>query len=160
MQLLISDANILIDLEEGELLPEIFHLPYQFCTPDILYYDELEDHHGHLLAMGLKLGELAADTLLYAEKLINTYSGPSRYDCFALALARQEKCPLLSGDKRLRNAAEKEGVIVMGTLWIVEKLVMQNIISISKAQEAFAGMKAGDRRLPWDRVELMLKNLE
>lgn len=37
MQLLISDANILIDLEEGELLPDIFHLPYQFCTPEYCF---------------------------------------------------------------------------------------------------------------------------
>lgn len=38
MQLLISDANILIDLEEGELLNELFQLPYQFKVPDILFF--------------------------------------------------------------------------------------------------------------------------
>jgi len=66
----------------------------------------------------------------------------------------------LSGDKRLRKAAENEGVIVKGTLWLVNELVTQNIISISKAQEAFGRMQAADRRLPWDKVNLLLKNLE
>lgn len=47
MQLLISDANILIDLEEGELLNELFQLPYQFKVPDILFFEELEDQHAH-----------------------------------------------------------------------------------------------------------------
>ena len=42
MQLLISDANILIDMEEGELLPQMFQLPYNFSIPDILFYEELE----------------------------------------------------------------------------------------------------------------------
>lgn len=160
IQLLVSDANILIDLEEGLLLSDIFSLPYQFSTPDILFHDELEECHHQLVDMGLKLGVLTSETLCYAEKLINTYSAPSRYDCFALALAKQEKCPLLSGDKRLRKAAENEGVIVKGTLWLVNELITQNIISISKAQEAFGRMQAADRRLPWDKVDLLLKNLE
>ncbi|MFV3328184.1 hypothetical protein ACNFG0_17185 [Pseudomonas sp. NY15372] len=59
MQLLISDANILIDLEEGELLDELFRLPYQFTVPDILFFEELEAQHGHLLRRGLSLGELS-----------------------------------------------------------------------------------------------------
>jgi len=52
MQLLISDANILIDLEEGEILNSLFSLPYQFTVPDILYFDELEMQHAHLLDRG------------------------------------------------------------------------------------------------------------
>ena len=53
MQLLISDANILIDLEEGELLAQLFALPYRFTVPDILYFDELEAQHAHCWACGL-----------------------------------------------------------------------------------------------------------
>ncbi len=39
MLLLVSDANILIDIEEGQLLDVLFQLPYQFVTSDILYYE-------------------------------------------------------------------------------------------------------------------------
>lgn len=53
MQLLISDANILIDLEEGGLLRQLFGLPYEFRVPDILFYEELEDQHGYLVDLGL-----------------------------------------------------------------------------------------------------------
>ncbi|MFT5708399.1 MAG: hypothetical protein ACI9ES_002701, partial [Oceanospirillaceae bacterium] len=48
-QLLISDANILIDMEEGGLLEVMFQLPYDFATPDILFFEELEEEHTHLL---------------------------------------------------------------------------------------------------------------
>jgi len=58
-QLLISDANILIDMEEGELLTQLFQLPYQFAIPDILFAEELEEEHVHLPAMGLTLEELS-----------------------------------------------------------------------------------------------------
>ena len=43
-------------------------------------------------------------------KLGFKYSRPSLMDHSALALAMQEKCPLLSGDKDLRVAAKNEGV--------------------------------------------------
>ena len=41
MLLLISDANILIDIEAAELLKTLFKLPYQFAIPDILYVEEI-----------------------------------------------------------------------------------------------------------------------
>ncbi|MCS2611016.1 hypothetical protein [Halomonas dongshanensis] len=58
MQLLISDANILIDLEEGRVLERLFLLPYQFSVPDVLFAKELENQHGYLLDMGLSQCEL------------------------------------------------------------------------------------------------------
>ncbi len=47
--------------------------------------------------------------MLYGMELTQRYTNSSRNDCFALALARQEKCLLLTGDKALRNAAGKRG---------------------------------------------------
>lgn len=157
MQLLISDANILIDLEEGEILEIFFQLPYQFSVPDILFFEELEDQHAHLLTMGLTLSELSAHTLIYAHELIQRISGPSRNDCFALALAKQENCPLLSGDEALRKAARREEVEVNGTIWVVERLVQHRLIPVEGARNAYAKMRANGRRLPW---ELALQRLD
>jgi len=106
MQVLISDANILIDLEEGLLLDQIFALPFVFKIPDVLFVEELSEQHGHLLALGLQLGELREDSMQQIFQLTQTYSQPSRNDCFALALAKQENCPLLTGDRNLRRTAE------------------------------------------------------
>ncbi len=39
MLLLISDANVLIDIENGGLTSAMFSLPYQFAVPDILFYE-------------------------------------------------------------------------------------------------------------------------
>ena len=47
--LLISDANILIDMEVGGLLEAIFRLDETFAVPDVLYSEELEEHHANLL---------------------------------------------------------------------------------------------------------------
>jgi hypothetical protein len=53
MLLVISDACVLIDIECGELTSVMFSLSYQFAVPDILFAEELENRHGHLLQFGL-----------------------------------------------------------------------------------------------------------
>ena len=96
MQLLISDANILIDMEEGELLPQMFQLPYSFSIPDILFYEELEQEHNHLIELGLRLDELEGELVSYSLALVEQYRKPSRNDCFALALAKHHQCLRIS----------------------------------------------------------------
>lgn len=153
MDLLISDANILIDMDEGQLLTDFFQLPYQFKTPDILFEEELRQHHSDLLTLGLLLGGLSPDTVLSAYQMRQKHSGLSMNDCFAMALAQQESCPLISGDMNLRRAAAKEMVLVKGTLWVVEELVIHNIIDKPVALHAYDKMRRAGRRLPWDQAK-------
>jgi len=160
VQLLISDANILIDLEEGEIIKYLFKLPYGFSTPDILFHEELENEHEYLLSLGLQLNELSGETMVYAIELTSKYQRPSRNDCFALALATQEQCPLLTGDKDLKNAAINESVMVRGTLWLVEMMIRRELITIDDARNSYKKMKAGGRRLPWETANAMLNDLE
>ncbi|EMY6821018.1 DUF3368 domain-containing protein [Vibrio cholerae] len=159
-QLLISDANILIDMEEGGLLEAMFQLPYDFATPDILFFEELEEEHAHLLGLGLALKEVSSASMMYAMKLTGTYTQASRNDCFALALAKQEQCPLLTGDMALRKAAEKEAAIVKGTVWLVSQLVVHKQINTEQARAAYSQMQANGRRLPWGKAEQALVELE
>lgn len=115
MLLLISDANILMDVEVGDLIAPMFSLGYQFTVPDILYYEELEEQHAHLIDMGLQIRSLSAKSVERVQLLSQTYAKPGRIDLFALALAELERCPLLTGDAALRQAAEAEKIEVKGT---------------------------------------------
>ncbi len=114
MLLLISDANILIDMEDGNLIPVIFQLPYEIAVPDILFELELRERHSHLLQAGLKIKSLNSASVKKTEFLTGQYPRPSMMDHSALALALQEQCPLLTGDKDLRVAAKKEELKCMG----------------------------------------------
>jgi hypothetical protein len=122
MRLLISDANILIDMEVGGLLQAMFCLKHQFGVPDVLFLEELAKHHPTLPTMGLKVLSLepAAVQDAFALLIRHAATGVSRNDILALALARQEKCPLLTGDRNLRDAAAAEQTEVHGTLWLME----------------------------------------
>jgi hypothetical protein len=160
MQVLISDANILIDMEEGELIEEMFRLPYIFSIPDILFYEEMEEEHQNIIGLGLRLDELSGDTMSYGLELTKQYKKPSRNDCFALALAKQEQCPLLTGDRDLKAAAENEAIVVMGTIWVITQLVRHQILEVQHARLAYTKMKDSGRRLPWGIAEEKLVELE
>lgn len=158
-RLLISDANILIDMEKGGITRQMFRLDAVFAVPDMLYEEELRADHPHLPALGLQTLELTPETIAYADKLIAKHSktGASINDLLALALARQEKTALLTGDGKLRNVAAEENITVYGTLWLVEQLIDTKILTVKQVAAAYDKMKLARRRLPWDDVARQLR---
>ena len=160
MLLLISDANILMDVEVGDLVAPMFSLGYQFAVPDVLYYEELEEQHTHLLDMGLQTRTLSGKSVERVQTLSQTYVKPGRNDLFALALAEVEKCPLLTGDAALRQAAEAEQVEVKGTVWLISEMVREQRITVTVARAALHKMRTNGRRLPWDAAEQVLADFE
>lgn len=160
MLLLISDANILMDVEVGDLVAPMFSLGYQFAVPDILFYEELEGQHAHLLEMGLQVRTLVAEGVERVQALAQIHPKPGRNDLFALALAETEKCPLLTGDAALRQAAESEQVEVKGTIWLIGEMLREGRITVAVARAGLHKMRANGRRLPWDVAEQMLATLE
>lgn len=158
MKLLISDANIFIDMEEGGLIEHMFRLPEEIGVPDILYLEELEERHSHLPGLGLRVMEIEAEYMAEAHRLkAETVRPPGMNDLFALALAKQEKCRLLTGDSRLREIADIEAVEVSGTLWLVERLFEEGLCTVEQIEIAYQQMKENARRLPWDIVDAWIK---
>jgi hypothetical protein len=134
MLLLISDANILIDMEAGQLMERLFQLPMQFAMPDILYWEEIEPGTPGLEAQGLRILEVTGDYVRYASELPDKYgSEPSPNDYLALALAKQEGCPLLTGDQALKAAAQAEDLSVMGTVWLLRTMIENQLLSVDEA---------------------------
>ncbi len=154
--LLISDANILIDMIEGELIEEMFKLPEDYAVPDILYEEELIEQHSDLVEKGLQIMEMNEVTVIEVFKLRQKYRRPGQNDLNTLALAKMEQLPLLTGDGDLRNAAKAENVDLEGTLWLVKRMVEEQLITKQKATEAYEKMREGNRRLPWHLVEKQL----
>ena len=160
MLLLISDANILIDMEAGQLMERLFQLPMQFAMPDILYWEEIEPGTPDLEVLGLKILEVRGEYVRYASELPDKYgTALSPNDYLALALARQEDCPLLTGDQSLKTVARAEDVTVMGTVWLLQAMVENRLLSVDEAIAALALMKESRRRLPWTDAERILNGL-
>lgn len=58
MQLLVSDTNILLDMESADLTATMFCINREFLVPDLLYERELAKRHAHFLALGLRVQAL------------------------------------------------------------------------------------------------------
>lgn len=161
-RLLISDANILIDMNAGGLLRSMFKLEFAFAVPDTLFEEELRNHHPNLRYLGLQSLELDGETVEYAGRLVQKHSatGTGTNDLLALALAWQQECTLLTGDPKLRCAAESELVEVHGTLWLIEQMVNRGLIRPKRARQAYDAMRKAGRRLPWDEVEEQLRRFK
>lgn len=160
MPWLISDSNIIIDMEVGGVLDHMFRLPDTFGVPDILYVEELAAQHSELLGLGLEVLKLEAEFVAEAYRLRENYNKPGMNDLFALALAKQEKCPLLTGDKNLREVASEEEVVVNGTLWLVQRLFDERVIHLEVIVEAYELMKRDGRRLPWSDVDKQIRKMK
>ncbi len=168
MLLLISDANILIDMEAGALMQTLFKLPMQFGIPDLLYYEEIEPGSPGLENLGLLVMEVGGEFVKYAENLPSQYNHmlpvkhgrrPGHNDYLALALAKQESCTLLTGDNYLRTVAGREQIPVMGTIGLLCAMVENQLLTVDDALAALERMKKGKRWLPWSEAEDLLNAL-
>jgi len=159
--LLISDANILIDMEAGGLLQKFFSLPMRIGIPDILYREEIEPGTPGLEELGLVLLEVEGSFVEYAFNLPLRYgNGPSHNDYLALSLAKQESCPLLTGDQKLKKVAIAENVDTKGTIWVLKSLIANDIIKVQEAFDSLDRMRQSGRRLPWKEAEQILSAME
>ena len=157
--LLISDANVIIDMKDGGLLEAMFRLEETFAVPDLLYAEELEQQQPQLPRLGLQIKTLSGDSVARAMRLKQHRSGPSVNDLFALELANEHNCPLLTGDLALRKVAEEVGIECRGTLWLVEQLVKEKVITVKGAHAAYDKMRDAGSRLPWVEAKRRLKAL-
>ncbi|WP_290576886.1 DUF3368 domain-containing protein [Algiphilus sp.] len=155
--LLVHDANVLIDLKEGDLLRPLFYGPWQVVTPNALFHRELATQHPELPDMGLQLLDVSGEWVLCSVQWAETYRQTSAMDRLCLALALQEECPIVTGDARLKKAAQAEGCRTFGTIWIVEQLTDNGLISITSAFSAYDAMEAAGSRLPFSDARRRLR---
>lgn len=158
MRLVVTDANIIIDLAAGDLLAEMFRLPeVEFCVPDVLYLEELAENFGVLPGLGLQVVAQAPDAVEYVEACAVKFRRVSLNDLFALALARSLGCVLLSGDGALRDVAQMEQVEIRGTLWLIDLLFGAKLVTLERVTAAYEAMRRDGSRLPWEDVEAQLQ---
>ena len=125
--LVVGDASCLIDLHKVDLLPAMLKLPHQFAVLLTVRHSELMDltdrQWRHLDDAGLCTFDLSPTLVEEARRVERAHPRLSLNDSFCLVAVRhQDHGMLLTGDRRLRRAAEVEGVRVHGVLWVIDQL--------------------------------------
>lgn len=144
----ISDTNIWIDIRNAGLLDELFHLPITFCCTEFVLHELNDLPTEHLVSEGLVIETLddAAVSQLFTLKIQHGNSSLADVSCYFLA--QQTGRPLLTGDGKLRKQASKDGVEVLGVLWVLDQLVEHGVVTSARAAEALNAMLQHGARLP------------
>lgn len=145
---LITDTNIWIDLQNGEILAEVFRLPYQFFTTDFAIDEFIQPGWATLQRLGLQTHELRPEEIFELGQLRQIYRQLSAFDLAALLLAKVLEACLVTGDRRLNELARAQGVCVHGVLWILDEMLEQQLLTASQAAAALRKMLDRGARLP------------
>lgn len=158
MAILVSDTSVIIDLDRGALLEDLFRLPHEFAVPDVLFNRELGPLGPRLLALGLRIEELSPAEVARATFVRRERRVLSVPDAFAFAIAESRGWPLLSGDGGLRRLADDTGVACHGVLWICDQFEGGQHVPAARLHSSLTAIAAHPRcRLPTLQVNLRLE---
>jgi hypothetical protein len=159
MPVLVSDTSVIIDLERGALLEDLFRLPFEFAVPDLLFRRELAGPLGdHLIALGLRIEELTSTELTRATVVGRDRKELSTPDTFAFAIAEGRRWPLLTGDGGLRRLAAESQIAFHGVLWICDQFEGGQHVPIPQLHAGLTAIFAHPRcRLPAAEVRRRLE---
>jgi len=159
MTVLVSDTSVLIDLERGDLLDASFSLEHEFAVPDVLYHQELQGDR--LIEMGLRVEEVSQTGVVKAVRYRSGRPTLSVPDSFSLALAKERRWTLLTGDRDLRELAEAESVECHGVLWLLDRMEEAGIPSIGCLLAGLRRISSHPRcRLPRREITIRLERYE
>lgn len=153
-RIVISDANVIIDLLSVSLLEAFFALPCEICTTDFVISEIALPEQQKILQKFIKskkLGVISFDADELNEVILLRSKCPNNAtieDCSVWYYAKKVNGRLLTGDAKLRLAAEKDNVKVSGVLFLFDNFVEYGILTASEAAENLESLMVYNVRLP------------
>lgn len=142
----VTDTCVCFDLWHGKLLPFVGNLEVSLILPDLVAEELKKPGADLFIAAGMKVVAGDGDVVALVYRWRETYRKPSLPDLFAMGIAWKSGAILLTGDKHLRAASEREGVEARGILWLLDQF--EGKLSRAKLLSALEGMIAAGAFLP------------
>ena len=159
-KIIITDTNIITDLNNANILEEFINLDNVYIS-DMVKNDEINSKTGNVkLINKFKVISATATQLIEVSNLTYTEKKLSTYDLLNFVIARDNNCILATGDNRLKNYSEQNGVEVFRTLKIIKLMKENNVISCRKAIEACNLLKqCSNTRIPATHINNLIEEL-
>jgi hypothetical protein len=155
--LLVTDTNIWIDLNNGGILIEVFHLPYKLISPDFAMTELIRPAWRSLQKLGLEFRELEPRLVSELSQLQGIYPHLSLIDLASYLLARELNATLLSGDFHLQQLATQNGITTHGIFWVLDEMVRLELLPPKTAGEALHKIVERGARLPAEECKKRLE---
>ena len=161
MKLLLTDTNVFFDLLSIGALPEFFGLDFEICTTifvieEINRAEQKKEIDVFIRSNKLTVYEFFEDEIDAIQTMEIKRNLKRITDKSVLWKSIQLNCPLLTGDRKLRNEAEDFGLEVHGTLWVIDTLVEKEKIDKKKGIEMLNALKEENPMLPVDEIVKMI----
>lgn len=165
MKLIITDSSVFFDIIKIQALPEFFALDFEICTTDFVREEILESEQREQIELFIRSKQLTVFVLSEKEIEAIQHFKTKRFfktliDKTVLWKATQLKCPLLTGDAKLRSEAIDQGVTVHGSLWVIQMMVKSKIITANAGIAFLEKLKISNDRLPLDEIDRLIKKLK
>jgi len=164
MDIIVSDTNIFIDLNNIDLLDDFCRLSCHIHTTDMVIAEMKKN------GLREKINKLVESKKITVKehdekdllKIVTFYSSInedcnlSLTDCSVMVYAKNNNFKLLTGDKKLRKQAESENVDVSGILFVMDLLLKENILSNDEYKKKLKFLFKTNIRLPKEEMESRL----
>lgn len=159
--LLISDANIFIDLDKTDLLRYFDRLGFAIATSDFVYNELNTEQKSILDELDIEIYKMDGDELLsfYTEFSDLNLKKLSSQDYSIFYYAKKCAGEVLSNDLRLRKFAQRKSIPIKGLFYILDEMVSQNCVTASVMVEKLIMLKEINKRLPIDEVDKRIEAL-
>jgi predicted nucleic acid-binding protein len=165
MNLIITDTNVFFDIIGIGALPEFFALDFEIYTTDFVIQEILESDQqlqieSFIRSKSLNVFKFTAEELVEIKNFQTQRIFKGITDKTVLWKSHQLKCPLLTGDKKLRNEAEDLNIEVHGSIWVINELVEKQIVTAIQGIELLEKLKLINSSLPLDEIDKLLQRLK
>lgn len=160
-KIIITDTNIITDLNNANILREYVVINNVYIS-DMIKNDEINLKTGSVeLIKELKVIRATPKQLIEVININTKERELSPHDILNYVLARDNNCILATGDNKLKNYSESNGVEVYRTLKIIKLMKDNKIISQRKALEACNLLKHNSTtRIPEESINAFINELE
>jgi len=165
MRLIITDVSVLFDLFQLEILPEFFALKAEISTTSFVYNEivianQIVEFEVYKRSQKLNVIVLTDEEQDAVNEFKTNRNLKSLPDKTMLWKSIQLNCALLTCDRKLKLEAKEHGVEVHGSIWVIEKLVEENILDKFKAIALLEQLKSVNDRLPIDEIDKLIKKFK
>lgn len=160
-KIIITDTNIITDLSNADILDKFVKLDNVYIS-DMVKRDEINSDTGNVnVIKKFKTISATSDEIDEIFKISQEIHGLSPYDIINFIIARNNNAILATGDKKLKEYSEANGIEVIRTLKIIKLMKDKNIITQKEAINACTQLKENNNtRIPSADIDNIIKEIE
>ena len=153
--LLVSDANIFIDLQKLDLLHLFDKLGFTVATSDFVFAELNALQQSIIKSLHIEIYTMDGSELLlfYQEFQDNDFKKISYQDYSIFYFARKYDGEVLSNDKRLREYAKQQKVSVRGLFFILDTIIELDLITQHEMVIKLKLLLKINKRIPQNEVD-------